>query len=120
MSQQKVINVARGLEKAELVIKNANVVNVLSEEIHKADIAIEDGIIVGIGENYSGHKEIDINGAYVTPSFIDGHVHLESAMVLPKEFAKTVLPAGTTTAIIDPHEISNVFGLHGIALCMKR
>ena len=115
MSQQKVINVARGLEKAELVIKNANVVNVLSEEIHKADIAIEDGIIVGIGDNYSGRKEIDINGAYVTPSFIDGHVHLESSMVLPKEFAKTVLPAGTTTVIIDPHEISNVFGLHGIS-----
>ena len=115
MSQQKVINVARGLEKAELVIKNASIVNVLSEEIHKADIAIEDGIIVGIGDNYSGKKEININGAYVTPSFIDGHVHLESAMVLPKEFAKTVLPAGTTTAIIDPHEISNVFGLHGIS-----
>lgn len=115
MSQQKVINVARGLEKAELVIKNASIVNVLSEEIHKADIAIEDGIIVGIGDNYSGNKEININGAYVTPSFIDGHVHLESAMVLPKEFAKTVLPAGTTTAIIDPHEISNVFGLHGIS-----
>lgn len=115
MSQQKVINVARGLEKAELVIKNATIVNVLSEEFHKGDIAIEDGIIVGIGDNYSGNKEIDINGAYVTPSFIDGHVHLESAMVLPKEFAKTVLPAGTTTAIIDPHEISNVFGLHGIS-----
>ncbi len=115
MSQQKIINVARGLEKAELVIKNANVVNVLSEEIHKADIAIQDGIIVGISDNYSGEKEININGAYVTPSFIDGHVHLESAMVLPKEFAKTVLPAGTTTAIIDPHEISNVFGLHGIS-----
>ena len=115
MSQQKIINVARGLEKADLVIKNANIVNVLSEEIHKADIAIEDGMIVGISDNYSGHRVIDINGAYVCPSFIDGHVHLESAMVLPKEFAKTVLPAGTTTAIIDPHEISNVFGLHGIS-----
>lgn len=115
MSQQKIINVARGLEKADLVIKNANIVNVLSEEIHKADIAIEDGMIVGISDNYSGLREIDINGAYVCPSFIDGHVHLESAMVLPKEFAKTVLPAGTTTAIIDPHEISNVFGLHGIS-----
>ena len=115
MSQEKVISVARGLEKAELVIKNANIVNVLSEEIHKADIAIQDGIIVGIGENYSGEREIDVNEAFVTPSFIDGHVHLESAMVLPKEFAKTVLPAGTTTAIIDPHEISNVFGLHGIS-----
>ena len=110
-----IINVARGLEKADLVIKNANIVNVLSEEIHKGDIAICDGVIAGIGENYSGEKEIDINGAYVTPSFIDGHVHLESTMMLPKEFAKTVLPAGTTTVIIDPHEISNVLGLRGIS-----
>ena len=110
-----IINVARGLEKADLVIKNANIVNVLSEEIHKGDIAICDGVIAGIGENYSGEKEIDVNGAYVTPSFIDGHVHLESTMMLPKEFAKTVLPAGTTTVIIDPHEISNVLGLHGIS-----
>lgn len=110
-----IINVARGFEKADLVIKNANIVNVLSEEIHKADIAIVDGIIAGIGENYSGEKEIDVNGAYVTPSFIDGHVHLESTMMLPSEFAKVALPAGTTTVIIDPHEISNVLGLHGIS-----
>ena len=110
-----IINVARGIEKADLVIKNANIVNVLSEEIYKGDIAIVDGIIAGIGENYSGKKEIDVNGAYVSPSFIDGHVHLESAMMLPKEFASVVLPAGTTTVIIDPHEISNVLGLHGIS-----
>lgn len=110
-----IINVARGFEKADLVIKNANIVNVLSEEIHKADIAIKDGIIAGIGENYSGEKEIDIQGAYVTPSFIDGHVHLESTIMLPSEFAKVALPAGTTTVIIDPHEISNVLGLHGIS-----
>ena len=110
-----IINVARGFEKADLVIKNANIVNVLSEEIHKADIAIKDGIIAGIGENYSGEKEIDIQGAYVIPSFIDGHVHLESTMMLPSEFAKVALPAGTTTVIIDPHEISNVLGLHGIS-----
>lgn len=110
-----IINVARGIEKADLVIKNANIVNVLSEEIYKGDIAIVDGIIAGIGENYSGEKEIDVNGAYVSPSFIDGHVHLESAMMLPKEFASVVLPAGTTTVIIDPHEISNVLGLHGIS-----
>ena len=109
------INVARGIEKADLVIKNANLVNVLSEEIHKCDIAITDGIIAGIGRDYQGEKEIDINGAYVTPSFIDGHVHLESTMMLPREFAKIVLPAGTTTVIIDPHEISNVLGLHGIS-----
>ena len=112
---ENIINVARGLEKADLVIKNANVVNVLSEEIYKGDIAIVDGIIAGIGENYSGKKEIDVNGAYVSPSFIDGHVHLESAMMLPKEFASVILPAGTTTVIIDPHEISNVLGLHGIS-----
>lgn len=115
MSQERIINVARGLEKADLVIKNANIVNVLSEEIHKADIAITDGIIAGVGDNYSGEKEIDVNGAYVTPSFIDGHVHLESSMLLPSEFAKAVLPAGTTTVITDPHEIANVFGLHGIS-----
>lgn len=111
----RLINVARGLEKADLVIKNAKIVNVLSEEIHDGDIAIVDGIIAGIGENYTGEKEININGAYAAPSFIDGHVHLESSMMLPEEFAKIVLPAGTTTAIIDPHEISNVLGLHGIS-----
>ena len=113
--QDRLINVARGLEKADLVIKNANIVNVLSEEIHKGDIAIYKGIIAGIGENYIGKKEIDVNGAYICPSFIDGHVHLESSMMLPSEFAKVVLPAGTTTAIADPHEISNVLGLHGIS-----
>lgn len=114
-NQQRIINVALGLEKADLVIKNANIVNVLSEEIHLADVAIADGIIAGIGNSYTGVKEIDIKQAYITPSFIDGHVHLESSMVLPSEFAKAVLPAGTTTVIIDPHEISNVFGLHGIS-----
>ena len=110
-----VINVSRGLEKADLVIKNASIINVLSEEIYNADIAIKNGIIAGVGDNYSGEKEININGAYVCPSFIDGHVHLESTMMLPQEFAKIVLPAGTTTVIIDPHEISNVLGLHGIS-----
>ncbi len=112
---EKIIKVARGLEKADLVIKNANMINVLSEEIHKCDIAISDGIIAGIGKDYEGKKEIDINGAYVSPAFIDGHVHLESSMLLPHEFAKVVVPCGTTTVITDPHEISNVLGLHGIS-----
>lgn len=112
---EKIIKVARGLEKADLVIKNANMINVLSEEIHKCDIAISDGIIAGIGKDYEGKKEIDINGAYVSPAFIDGHVHLESSMLLPHEFAKAVVPCGTTTVITDPHEISNVLGLHGIS-----
>ena len=112
---EKIIKVARGLEKADLVIKNANIINVLSEEIHKADIAVSDGVIAGIGNNYEGKKEINVNGAYVSPAFIDGHVHLESSILLPHEFAKTVVPCGTTTVITDPHEISNVLGLHGIS-----
>lgn len=112
---EKKIKVARGTEKADLVIKNANIINVLSEEIHKSDIAICDGIIAGIGKDYEGRKEIDAKGAYVCPAFIDGHVHLESSMLLPHEFAKAVVPCGTTTVITDPHEISNVLGLHGIS-----
>lgn len=112
---EKIIKVARGIEKADLVIKNSNIINVLSEEIHKCDIAISDGVIAGIGKDYEGKQEININGAYVSPAFIDGHVHLESSMLLPHEFAKAVVPCGTTTVITDPHEISNVLGLHGIS-----
>ena len=115
MDTEKLIKVARGQLKADLVIKNANVVNVFNDEIKKMDIAIFDGIIAGIGENYEGEKVIDVNGAYVTPAFIDGHVHIESSMCLPKEFAKAIVPEGTVTVIADPHEISNVFGLHGIS-----
>ena len=112
---EKIIDIARGIEKADLVIKNANIINVLSEEIHQVDVAVADGVIAGIGKDYHGHKEIDIKGAYLSPSFIDGHVHIESSMLLPCEFAKAVVPAGTTTLIIDPHEISNVLGLQGIS-----
>lgn len=115
MLQEKIIKVARGEEKADLVIKNAKIVNVLSEEIHDGDVAIVNGRIAGVGSDYHGENEIDINGAFLTPGFIDGHVHIESSMLLPHRFAQAVVPAGTTTAIIDPHEISNVLGLHGIS-----
>ncbi len=115
MGHERIINTARGLEKADLVIKNAGVVNVLTDEIYVADVAITDGIIAGVGNNYSGHKEIDARGKFVSPSFIDGHVHLESSMLMPSEFAKLVVPSGTTTVVADPHEISNVLGLHGIS-----
>lgn len=109
------IKIAKGEMKADLVIKNAKVVNVLSEEIYEADIAIAGDVIVGVGSGYSGEEEIDVNGAYVSPSFIDGHVHLESSMLMPAEFAKMVVPSGTTTVVADPHEISNVMGLQGIS-----
>lgn len=112
---EKIIKAAKGETKADLVIKNANIINVLTEEIYKADIAIVDDTIVGISTEYKGKQEIDVNGAYVAPSFIDGHVHLESSMLMPAEFAKMVVPSGTTTVISDPHEISNVMGLQGIS-----
>lgn len=115
MSLEEIIKTAKGVNDADLVIKNAQVVNVLSEEIYEADIAIKDGLIAGIGSDYKGKQEINAKGKYVCPSFIDGHVHLESSMLMPSEFAKMVVPSGTTTVVADPHEISNVIGLHGIS-----
>lgn len=112
---EDIIKVSKGEELADLVIKNAKLVNVLSEEIYETDIAIIGDTVAGISKGYKGKKEIDVNGAYVSPSFIDGHVHLESAMLMPSEFAKLVLASGTTTVIADPHEIANVMGLQGIS-----
>lgn len=114
-SVEKLIRVSKGSDLADLVIKNAKLVNVLSEEIYETDIAVIDGKVAGISKGYRGREEIDVNGAYVSPSFIDGHVHLESSMLMPSEFAKLVLASGTTTVIADPHEISNVMGLQGIS-----
>ena len=94
-------------KKPDLVFKNANIINVFTHEIIKGDVAIHDGIIVGIG-NYTGEKNIDVNNKYISPGFIDAHVHIESSMLSPKEFAKAIVPRGTTTIIADPHEISNV------------
>lgn len=97
----------------DLVLKNARIVNVFTNEIEEADIAVSDGIITGIG-TYEGAEEIDLEHAYVCPGFLDGHIHLESSMVAPSEFEKMVLPHGTTCVITDPHEIANVAGLAGI------
>jgi len=107
------IDVAAGRKKAELVLKNCRIVNVFSSEIIEGDIAIEGGKIAGIGK-YEGHREIDMNWKYAAPGFIDSHVHIESAMVSPVQFAMEVVPRGTTTVIADPHEIANVRGLDGI------
>lgn len=110
---KKIINIASKKEKADLVLKNGNIINVFTNEIIIADIAISDSKIAGIGD-YSGKKEIDCSNKYISPSFIDSHVHIESSMVSPKEFAKAVLKRGTTCVIADPHEIANVCGLDGI------
>jgi adenine deaminase len=114
----KALSVARGIEKADLVLKNAYIVNVFSENIEHADVAITNGMIVGIGE-YEGIEEVDCTGKFVAPGFIDGHIHLESSMLKPVEFAKAVLPHGTTAVIADPHEIANVCGLDGIEYMME-
>ena len=111
--KEKAIAVAAGREKADLVLKNASFVNVFSNEMQTADIAISGGLIVGIGE-YDGKTEYDVSGKIVSPGFIDAHIHLESAIVSPTEFAKATVPHGTTTVICDPHEIANVMGTDGI------
>ncbi len=115
MSIEDIIKTAKNTETADLVIKNAKIINVLSEEIYETDVAIKDGIIAGLKEGYKGKEEINAKGKYLSPSFIDGHVHIETSMLMPPEFAKMVIPAGTTTIVADPHEIANVIGLHGIS-----
>lgn len=107
------IAVAQGRAQADLVLKNACIFNVFTGKFASGDVAIKGGYIAGIGD-FTGHKELDLRGKYLTPGFIDGHVHLESSMVNPAEFARMVVPVGTTTVIADPHEIANVAGINGI------
>ena len=113
MKKQRIIDVAAGRAPADLVLKNAVYVNVFSGELEKRDIAVAEGLIVGLG-SYSGTEEVDMTGKIVCPGFIDAHIHLESSLVSPAEFARAVIPHGTTTVITDPHEIANVMGEAGI------
>ena len=110
--------IAIGKEKAELVLKNCQIIDVFNHKIEKNDIAIEKGIIVGIGD-YQGIKEIDMENKFISPGFIDGHVHIESSMLTPTEFSKIVVPRGTTRVIADPHEIANVLGVKGIGFMFR-
>lgn len=111
--KQRIIAVAAGREKADLVLKNAKYLNVFSNEFLCGDIAVANGLIAGVGK-YDGKTEIDVSGKLVLPGFIDAHIHLESSMVTPAEFAKAVVAHGTTTVITDPHEITNVMGIEGV------
>ncbi|WP_373486206.1 adenine deaminase [Acetobacterium malicum] len=110
---KKNIAVANGFEKADLVFKNARILNVFSEEICSGDLAVANGTIVGMG-SYEGITEIDLAGKYLVPGFIDAHMHIESTMVTPFELARAIVPTGTTTIIADPHEIVNVAGKTGL------
>jgi adenine deaminase len=109
----KQLRVARGDGQADLLLMNANLINVLSGSIQKTHIAIFGDQIVGFGD-YPAVKRVDLEGAYVCPGLFDGHVHIESSYLVPQEFAWAVVPRGTTTVVIDPHEIANVLGLEGI------
>lgn len=112
-AKQRIIAVAAGREKADLVLKNTKYLNVFSNEFLCGDIAVANGLIAGVGK-YDGKTEIDVSGKLVLPGFIDAHIHLESSMVTPAEFAKAVVAHGTTTVITDPHEIANVMGIDGV------
>lgn len=112
-AKQRIIAVAAGREKADLVLKNAKYLNVFSNEFLCGDIAVANGLIAGVGK-YDGKTEIDVSRKLVLPGFIDAHIHLESSMVTPAEFAKAVVAHGTTTVITDPHEITNVMGIDGV------
>lgn len=112
-AKQRIIAVAAGREKADLVLKNAKYLNVFSNEFLSGDIAVANGLIAGVGK-YDGKTEIDVSRKLVLPGFIDAHIHLESSMVTPAEFAKAVVAHGTTTVITDPHEITNVMGIDGV------
>ena len=118
LKKQRIIAAAAGREPADLVLKNATFVNVFSNELSTMDIAVAEGLIVGMG-SYQGWSEVDCTGKIVLPGFLDAHIHLESSLVSPTEFVKAVLPHGTTTVVTDPHEIANVMGTDGIEYMLQ-
>src|SRR2546423_2284148 len=115
---QHKLSVARGEAPAELLFKNARLVNVLSGEIHETNVAVDDGRVIGFGD-YDAKQIIDIAGAYLAPSLIDGHFHVESTMVTIPELARGVVPHGTGAMVIDPHEYANVLGMDGIRYVLE-
>jgi len=111
--QQRLLRCARGERPCDLVLKNGQIIDVFSSTIIRADVGISGSLIAGIGR-YQGREEIDLDGAFLCPGFIEGHIHIESSMLSPARFAELVVPRGTTTVICDPHEIANVLGMAGI------
>src|ERR1051325_1002133 len=115
---QEKLSIARGEKPAELLFKNAQLVNVLGGEIHPANVAVDDGRIIGFGD-YEAKQIIDLKGAYLAPSLIDGHFHIESSMLTAPEFVRAGVPHGTGAMVIDPHEYANVLGLDGIRYVLE-
>lgn len=118
MDVRKIIELARGEKEVDLILKNGRLVNVFSGDIHLTNVAVDEGRVIGMGD-YKAKEEVDLEGKYLVPGFFDGHIHLESSMVTPAEFARVAVPLGTTTVIIDPHEIANVMGLDGIRYMLE-
>jgi len=120
MDPTKLIEIARGDKPAAVLLKNAQLINTFTGEIVKTDIAIRRSRIVGIGPGYDAEQVIDLKGKYVAPGYIDAHVHIESSMCIPTEFARAVMPRGVTSVVTDPHEIANVLGLEGISFMLEQ
>ncbi|MCB0046422.1 MAG: adenine deaminase [Caldilineaceae bacterium] len=119
MNRRTLLAAARGDQPADLVLRNARLVNVFSGLVEETDIAVADGYVVGLGPEYAGEREEDLAGAYVAPGLIDAHVHIESSLCVPAQFAAAVLPHGITTVVTDPHEIANVAGIPGIRFMVE-
>ncbi len=117
---KRLIDMAAGREPADIILRNAKIVNVFTKEIVDGDIAISDGIIVGVGKYDKARQIVDLKGKYVSPGFIDAHLHIESTMVMPVELAHTIASKGTTSMIADPHEIANVLDTHGIQFMLEQ
>jgi adenine deaminase len=119
MSLAPLLEVARGQSPPDLVFRNGRVVNVLTGEVEEVDVALFQSRVAGLGPGYEGGFEVDLRGRYLLPGFIDAHVHVESSLATPPEFARAVVPRGTTTVVSDPHEIANVHGLDGIRFMLE-
>lgn len=118
--QSSLITAAAGREPADMLLKNGKILNTYTGEIYQTDIAIKAGWIIGVGEGYQAIEEIDLEGKFIAPGLIDAHVHIESSLCTPPEFAKAVIPKGVTTVVIDPHEIANVLGITGVEFMLQQ
>jgi len=110
----RLLAVSRGDVPADLAVTGGKIINVFSGEIEQADIAVVDGVIAGVGPGYAANRRVDVGGSFVSPGLIDAHVHIESSLCVPAEFAGALLPRGVTAVVADPHEIANVMGIAGV------
>ena len=122
VEHKRLIDCAAGRTPADLVLRNSRIVHVFTREIARGDIAVLNRYIAGVAEDggYEGKEELDLAGGYISPGFIDGHIHIESSLLTPSRFAAAVLPCGTTAVICDPHEIANVCGMAGIDFMLSQ